>query len=364
LVAEYKIKHITSNAGNKIMMVTKEFIVSGMQCIGCEKIIEGILNQIDGIQHVKVSYPDSTLTVSYDDKRNSLATIQKACIAKGYSIKPNTKESQIYKVALSGLVLLGIVVLIMLSRILGRQINIPEISSQTGNVMIFVIGLLTGLHCIGMCGSFIIGYTAKDTEYGRSIYRSHILYGVGKTMSYAMFGAIFGYVGSLLRITLFISGVSICIAGVFLIIYGLNILNLFPIFKALRMKSPVALECSIRDRNHSRSPFFLGFFSGFIIGCGPLQAMYVMAAGMGEPFQGAKLLTLFGLGTLPALLGFGLLTRVLSNKMTRRFLQASGIILIIMGTMMINKGVIRTKSVDTMKSMPPKCTCEQEVASQ
>jgi sulfite exporter TauE/SafE len=66
-----------------------------------------------------------------------------------------------------------------------------------------------------------------------------------------------------------------------------------------------------------------------------------MAAGMGDALEGAKILTLFGLGTLPALLGFGLLTRMLSNTMTRRFIHASGMILIALGAMMLNRGLTR-----------------------
>lgn len=72
--------------------------------------------------------------------------------------------------------------------------------------------------------------------------------------------------------------------------------------------------------------------------------MYIMAAGNGDPWEGAKFLALFGLGTLPALIGFGMATHLLSDKMTHRFLQASGIILIVMGTMMLNKGLMKTKS--------------------
>jgi len=82
--------------------------------------------------------------------------------------------------------------------------------------------------------------------------------------------------------------------------------------------------------------------------------MYVLAAGNGDPLQGAKILALFGLGTLPALLSFGLLTKVLSEKMTRRFLQASGIILLFIGSMMLNKGLIRTESGYDFKTVGEK----------
>ncbi len=241
------------------------------------------------------------------------------------------------------------------SRKIWHQFSLPEIDSQLSDGMIFIVGLITGLHCIGMCGGFVINYTAKDTEQGQSSYLSHFLYGIGKTLSYAMFGAFFGFVGSIVSITPFIKGVSAICAGLFLIVFGLNMLNIFAPLKRFRFKQPEAMaRFAIEKRRQSKSPFFIGFFSGFLLGCGPLQAMYVLAAGNGDPLQGAKILALFGLGTLPALLSFGLLTKVLSEKMTRRFLQASGIILLFIGSMMLNKGLIRTESGYDFKTVGEK----------
>ena len=51
----------------------------------------------------------------------------------------------------------------------------------------------------------------------------------------------------------------------------------------------------------------IGLLNGLMLGCGPLQAMYVMAAGTGSPQEGATMLFFFGLGTLIPLLSFGLI---------------------------------------------------------
>jgi len=167
-----------------------------------------------------------------------------------------------------------------------------------------------------------------------------------------MFGAAFGLLGSLISITPFISGMSILLAGTFLILFGLNMLNVFAVLRRVRIKQPEAMmRYAMKKRRKARSPFFIGFFSGFLLGCGPLQAMYIMAAGNADPIEGAKFLALFGLGTLPALLSFGMAAHLLSEKMTHRFLQASGIILIVMGTMMLNKGLMKTKSGYDFQSM-------------
>jgi sulfite exporter TauE/SafE len=132
-------------------------------------------------------------------------------------------------------------------------------------------------------------------------------------------------------------------------------LNIFPSLRRIRIKQPESMaRFAIEKRRQSRSPFLIGFFSGFILGCGPLQTMYVLAMGTGDPVQGAKILVLFGLGTLPALLSFGWLAHRLSENMTRRFLHASGIILIFLGCMMVNKGLVGTESGYDFRSIEQK----------
>lgn len=332
------------------MIITKKIIVTGMMCSGCETILEEAISQLEGIESVKADYLSNTVNVKFDNRKVKVVNIYQLCAAKGYSVQDTIgKNPSIVKTVLSIVAFAGLVFLIILARQsghIGHQLGLPNITPYLNDGMIFIIGLVTGLHCVGMCGSFVVGYTVSDAEQERSSYLSHLLYGLGKTLSYAMFGAFFGFMGSLFTITPFIGGMSAIFAGVFLVIFGLNMLNLFAILKRIRIKQPVAVaKFAVEHRKQSRNPFFIGFFSGFLLGCGPLQTMYVMAAGNGDALEGAKILTLFGLGTLPALLSFGVIARFLSSKMTRLFIHISGIILIVMGLMMINKGLMRTKSV-------------------
>ncbi|MCF7971716.1 MAG: sulfite exporter TauE/SafE family protein [Methylococcaceae bacterium] len=329
------------------MSKSTQINIKGMHCGGCESVIEEALIQVVGVIEVKADYATAKCSVDYDDNKVRLEDIYQVIEDKGYHVElaSTDKGSLFIKISLSLLALIAIVLLMVFSRKLWHQFSVPEISSQLSYGMIFVVGLITGLHCIGMCGSFVISYTVKDAEQGQSPYLSHVLYGVGKTLSYAMFGAIFGFLGSIISITPFISGMSILLAGTFLILFGLNMLNVFAALRRVRLKQPeLMMRYAMKKRRTARSPFFIGFFSGFLLGCGPLQAMYIMAAGNGDVIEGAKFLALFGLGTLPALLSFGMVAHLLSEKMTHRFLQASGIILIVMGAMMFNKGLMKTQS--------------------
>ncbi|MFH1728188.1 MAG: sulfite exporter TauE/SafE family protein, partial [Pseudomonadota bacterium] len=58
--------------------------------------------------------------------------------------------------------------------------------------------------------------------------------------------------------------------------------------------------------------------------------------------EGAKVLFIFALGTLPVMLSFGFLTSFISNKATHKILKASGAIVMVLGLIMINRGLALT----------------------
>jgi uncharacterized protein len=88
-----------------------------------------------------------------------------------------------------------------------------------------------------------------------------------------------------------------------------------------------------------------------MIGCGPLQAIYVLAAGTGSMVEGAKMLFVFGAGTLPVLLSFGAMTSLISHKLSQRLITLFGVIVIALGLMMFNKGLMLTGSGYDLQSL-------------
>ena len=163
---------------------------------------------------------------------------------------------------------------------------------------------------------------------------------------------VFGLIGSVITITLHMRGIAALVASVFLLIYGLKMLNVIPGLRYFTLRLPKAfthqVNSSIRKR---KSPFFIGMLSGLLLGCGPLQVMYIMAAGTGSPQEGATLLFFFGLGTLVPLLGFGFFANFLSRHTIHELVRVSGFLIIIMGVMMANRGLKMTQSGYDFESM-------------
>ncbi len=322
----------------------------GMHCHGCEHIIETSVRKLTGIRSVKANYPSETVTVAFDPAATNLDKIRATIEQAGYRTyeldDPKRRRSAVAKLA--GLILgaAGILLIIFFDTEWISQGGEPDISQHMSLGLIFLLGLLTGFHCVGMCGGFVLSYTADDAAAERRSYLSHLLYGAGKTLSYTLIGATFGLLGAFVAFTPMLRGVAGMLAGAFLIVFGLNMLGLFAPLRRFRLGLPVPLQTFIYEKQ-SRSrhrPFVIGLLNGLMLACGPLQAMYVMAAGTGSALEGAKMLFAFSVGTLPVLLSFGVLATFISGALTHRLLRTSGVIVVVLGAVMINRGLILTGS--------------------
>ncbi len=316
----------------------KQLKIIGMQCAGCEDVICEALKVLPGVQTVTASYSKARVELEYDVKLLDEASIQNCLLEKGYELDVGNAALGWFK---RGLVFSFLLLLVGGVTIWGKSL-MPEVMQQIGPHMDYVlllgIGFLTGFHCIGMCGAFVVAYTNPSQSRIRQVW-AHLSYGVGKTVSYGTLGAGFGVLGAAVAITPQIRGVVALASSVFLLIYGLKMLNVFSVLRhfTLRLPSSANREIASQLRKH-RSPVMTGLLTGLLLGCGPLQAMYVMAAGSGDPVQGATILMLFSLGTLGPLLTFGLFASLLPQGVMRYLVKVSGILVFAMGLMMAQRG--------------------------
>ena len=327
------------------MKETKVFETKGMECGSCEKKIEKALGKLHGVFEVKSDYESEKTSVTFDPKKVSEGKIIEVIESSGYSCESNSdSESHGEKTILPPMpkffyLAFGISIIVLIVAFFSfieqnYGFKLPELNQNVTLAAIFFAGILTSFHCIAMCGSFVVGYSAKNkgTEAGK--FSNHAQYGFGKLVSYTVIGGFFGLVGSIITFTPFLRGMAALIAGIFLVIFGLNTLNVFPILRKIRIKQPDFIS-RFNAKNSKRGPLFVGLANGLMIACGPLQAMYVLAAATGSVFTGATYLLVFGLGTLPLMLGFGALVSVIGNALTSKFLKYSGVVVIFLGILML-----------------------------
>lgn len=343
-----------SRKRKKHKLVEERFLVEGITCPSCEEVIREQALAVDGVNECKVDYSTQQGTLSFDTARTNIDEILDSIEEKGYKcyifegegaqpkespeLVPSFNLNQIKQASL----LLGLLVILFGGYQIVQNFGIfsmPALGAGTSLAFLFFIGLLTGFHCIGMCGGFVMSYTAKAVTEGKKVsHVPHLKYGAGKLMSYTVIGGLFGLLGSFVTFTPLLRGTAAVLAGLFLILFGLNTLNAFPVLRTIRLPTPKFLTRRARGYK-GKSPFIVGLLNGLMLACGPLQAIYIYAAGTGNVVQGAASLFAFGLGTLPVLLGFGLFASYVSKSLTHQILRFSGVVVIVLGVIMLNSGL-------------------------
>lgn len=342
-----------------MVLEREEFHAEGMHCKSCEKIIRKQIMKVDGVKDCGIDYASQDGWVTLDPEKTDIDTILDSIDEKGYECKLYEKTDapprrSVTRHLKPAVLTLGLLVILfggyqLAENTLGIGI-FPEVGQTTSLALLFVLGLLTGFHCIGMCGGFVMSYTSKNASNreARSRFprllnaKSHIEYGSGKMISYTVIGALFGLIGSVFVFTPLIRGVAAILAGIFLMIFGINMLNIFPALRRVRIPQPgFVSRLSVGGKGES-GPLKIGLLNGLMIACGPLQALYIYAAGTGSMAEGAMALFAFGAGTLPILFGFGMFASYVSKTMTHKILKVSGIIVLVLGIVMLNRGLALT----------------------
>ncbi|MCK5831102.1 MAG: sulfite exporter TauE/SafE family protein [Methylococcales bacterium] len=316
-----------------------------MQCTGCEQTIEDAILLLPGIVKVNANYVKNNLAIVFDNNVIGENEFRLALEKKGYETQ--TEKTKNKSNLLRSIIFIILLLIVGSVAFWGKSLMpelIPQLNAEMSHFMLFSIGFLTGFHCIGMCGSFVVSYS-HETMTRTKTFLSHFAYGLGKTISYSAIGAGFGLLGAAMTITSHMQGLAALFASVFLLIYGLKMLDFIPSLRFFTLRLPKTFTRDVKDNiKTQRSPLIIGLLTGFLLGCGPLQAMYIMAAGTGSPEEGAKLLFFFGIGTLIPLLGFGFFANLMSRSTINDLVRVSGILVIVMGVMMANRGLKLTKS--------------------
>lgn len=323
-------------------IVTKQLNVEGMTCGGCELKLEKKIKAIKGVEKVKASYSSGTIAVTYNESNVKLNEIKNIITALHYEVKgekstSDYKTNKYFEVAIIGVIVLGIFFLLNKLGITQIFNEFPEAKQGMSYAALFVIGLLTSVHCVGMCGGICLSQCVNTKGEGiAEQVRPSLLYNLGRVISYTVIGGLVGALGSVISLGGMFRGAVALFAGVFMVIMGLNMLNLFPWIKKLTIRMPKFIVANAQGKNNN--PFYIGLLNGFMP-CGPLQAMQLYALSTGDPLRGGLSMFFFSVGTMPVMFGFGSLSAFISKKFTAKVMTASAVLVIILGLGMFNTGL-------------------------
>lgn len=318
------------------MLVSKVFRISGMTCPSCEKRVSNALRRVKGVSKAVVSLSKKEASVIYDSSKTNEQALAAAITAQGYAVKKDGAADNRHPAGKVVPILLIILALYFIMRYtVGFDFLylIPKIDSSISLIALFITGLLTSVHCIAMCGGINLSQSVGTSESSQGKLRKPLLYNLGRVVSYTVIGGIAGGIGSALFISGIVKGIIMLIAAVFMILMSLSMLGWIPWRFTPRM--PAGAAAGAAKAKQGKGPFVVGLLNG-LMPCGPLQAMQIYALSTGTVLLGALSMFLFSLGTVPLMLGAGLVFSFLKGRYTRVITRVSAVLIMLIAVVMLS----------------------------
>ncbi len=245
---------------------------------------------------------------------------------------------------------------------------------------LLVAGLTGSLHCIGMCGPILIGFSqalrgkaetgaatasiamaqsidmtpaavvagpiavATAPTASRSLAGDFLWYHLGRIWTYGLLGAVAGFVGTGVRegsAWLGWQQSAGIVMGVVTVLTGVVLLGVVPGFHLDRIASGCAFKRfkgagwfqSLLRTKGAAPRLLLGAIMG-LLPCGLVYAMLIVVAALPTPWHSALGMMIFGIGTVPALSAVLAASRMLPAKWRAHGTRLAALLVVIAGVWM------------------------------
>lgn len=327
------------------------FRIDGMSCVNCEEKLRNALWNAEGVVSADVSYVTGIAEVVLDRNKTNKKALFKIVEDLGYSAVFEARQKNQKSISwFPFVVFIAIVSLYVPLQVFGLlNYLVPSelADSSMGFGMLFLIGVMTSVHCIAMCGGINLSQCIRKPDTRQKRFKSFvptIFYNLGRVISYTVIGFILGFVGLIfggsgsIGISVILQGAFKIIAGILMIIMGVNMLGLIPALRKINPRLPKFLAKKIgQKKSNATNPFIVGILNG-IMPCGPLQSMWIVAFATGNPLSGALSMFLFALGTVPLMLGLGVIVTKIGQKFARVVTAVGALFVTVLGLAMLSQG--------------------------
>ena len=202
-------------------------------------------------------------------------------------------------------------------------------------------GLVTSIHCIGMCGPIAIALPLGNKNwFGR--FSGALTYNIGRTITYGLLGAVFGLLGQGIEMAGFQQWASIIIGAAMILSV------IFPaLFKDKRKIEAFFFGYTGKLISKFRklfaisslpSLFTIGLLNG-LLPCGPVYVAIAGALNTGGMTSGIIYMIIFGLGTIPVMLAIPLLGNLIGFKIRKKFGWVLSAFIVLLGILFILRGL-------------------------
>lgn len=190
----------------------------------------------------------------------------------------------------------------------------------------FLTGILGSLHCLGMCGPLVMALPQSSGARA-------VLYHASRITAYALMGVLIGVFGKGLNLAGFQQSISI-LSGILVLLFA---------FGLLRKKSSwppffTRIYQRLMQSTDLGSVALLGLLNGFL----PCGMVYIAMAGAlveQDMMMGAAYMAVFGLGTLPMMLGISWSKKLWSISLRQKLNKAIPVFTVMIGILFILRGL-------------------------
>lgn len=205
----------------------------------------------------------------------------------------------------------------------------------------FILGLISSLHCIGMCGPIAMMLPVDHQNEAKKVSQI-ITYHLGRLSAYAIIGLIFGLLGR----GFFLAGIQqkmSVIIGLAMIIVVLIPEKTFSKYNFSKLVYKIISKVKSSLGNHFKkktykSLFTIGLLNGFLP-CGMVYVALFGAIAMQSAGFGVLYMVLFGLGTVPLMTIVVYVHSLLKLPFRNKIQKAIPYVAVVIGVLFILRGL-------------------------
>ncbi len=324
------------------------YFVQGMHCASCEVLIEKKLLAVEKIKSVEASAAKGEVLIECEGEAPTIRELNRIFEKDDYIFSDEPQKTKENKEG-EGLIILGVAALVIIGFLSLNKLGLAQlvnVGSASSLPAFFVFGLLAGVSsCAALVGGIVLSMSKQWSNLysnEKSVFQKlqpHLIFNAGRLASYALLGALLGIIGSKLQISFRFTSLLVIGISIMMIFLALQMLGV-KAFRRFQFTMPKFTSRYIADESNFKGkymPFTMGALT-FFLPCGFTITAQGLALVSGNAVQGALIMFLFALGTLPALLAIGFSSVKFSSRphLALRFAKIAGVLVLFFALFNIN----------------------------